>query len=199
VATGLRVPRAATAGIVLAIFAVNGCSLQQQLTSASQEQAIVGKPAPDWVGTDLDGHHIALRDFQGHPLFLNFWASWCGPCRAEQPGLNKIARAYEGRGLRVVGVDIRDNQEQAKIYRDEFKMPYPSVFDQAAQLGYAYLVDAPPSSVFIDARGIVVFKITGALGEDQYRRIIEDKLFLAATPSSYPSSPQTAGPSPSGM
>jgi DsbE subfamily thiol:disulfide oxidoreductase len=165
---------------------LSACSLQQPLAQANQSQALVGHAAPDWVGTDLDGHHIALKDFRGHPLFLNFWASWCGPCRAEQPGLNNIARDYQSRGLRVVGVDIRDSQEQARIYRDEFKMPYPSVFDQAARLGFAYQVDAPPSSVFIDANGVIVFKITGRLGEENYRRIIEDKLFPKGSPSASP-------------
>jgi hypothetical protein len=75
-----------------------------------------------------------------------------------------------------VGVDVRDNLEQAKIFRDELKMTYRSVFDQAARLGYAYQVDAPPSSVFIDAGGVVRFKITGELSEQDFRRIIEDKI-----------------------
>jgi thiol-disulfide isomerase/thioredoxin len=148
---------------------------------ASQDSSLVGHPAPDWSGTDLDGHQIALADFRGHPVFLNFWASWCGPCRAEQPGLNSIARDYEPRGLRVVGVDIRDNIDQGRIYRDEFKVPYPSIFDQAARLGYAYHVDAPPSSAFIDARGIVVFTLTGAPGEADYRQIISEKLLAGST------------------
>ena len=182
-AAGLRAPRLRLAPLGLGLILISACSLQQPLAQANQSQAIVGHPAPDWVGTDLDGHRIALKDFLGHPVFLNFWASWCGPCRAEQPGIDRIAHDYASRGLRVVGVDIRDSQDQARIYRDEFKMPYPSVFDQAAHLGYAYQIDAPPSSIFIDAKGVVVFKITGGLGEDNYRRIIEDKLFPKALPS----------------
>jgi thiol-disulfide isomerase/thioredoxin len=151
-------------GVVLTLV-VPACSLQSQLQVASQDSSLVGHPAPDWSGTDLDGHPIKLADFRGHPVFLNFWASWCGPCRAEQPGLNNIARDFAPRGLKVVGVDIRDNLEQA------------------ARLGYAYRVDAPPSSAFIDAHGVVIFTITGALGEADYRRIIEDKLLGASTPS----------------
>jgi cytochrome c biogenesis protein CcmG, thiol:disulfide interchange protein DsbE len=169
-------------GVVLTLV-VPACSLQSQLQVASQDSSLVGHPAPDWSGTDLDGHPIKLADFRGHPVFLNFWASWCGPCRAEQPGLNNIARDFGPRGLKVVGVDIRDNLEQARIFRDEFKVQYPSIFDQAARLGYAYRVDAPPSSAFIDAHGVVIFTITGALGEADYRRIIQDKLLGASTPS----------------
>jgi thiol-disulfide isomerase/thioredoxin len=136
----------------------------------------VGQAAPDFSGTDLDGKTIRLSDYRGHPLLINFWASWCGPCRAEQPGLVNIAKDLQPRGLRVLGIDIRDNLEQARVYRDEFKVPYASLFDQAARLGYAYQVDAPPSSVLVDRDGRVAFKLPGGLGEDSLRRLIADKL-----------------------
>jgi cytochrome c biogenesis protein CcmG/thiol:disulfide interchange protein DsbE len=159
-------------------MALTGCSLQQPLQQANQSQATVGKPAPDFSGTDLDGRPVKLADYRGHPLVLNFWASWCGPCRAEEPGLIATAKAYASKGVKVLGVTVRDNLEQARIYRDEFKMPYRSLFDQAARLGYAYQIDAPPSSVFIDANGIVQFKITGALDEAGFRQLISDKLHV---------------------
>jgi thiol-disulfide isomerase/thioredoxin len=161
---------------VTLVVLITGCSLQQPLSGANQSLATVGHAAPDWSGTDLDGRPIALNSYRGKAIFLNFWASWCGPCRAEQPGLDDIARIYKPKGIELIGVDIRDNLDQAKIYRDEFQMPYPSVFDQAARLAYAYQIDAPPSSVFINTQGVIVFKITGALGKDSYERIIRDKL-----------------------
>ena len=175
--------------VTLLTVLIPACSLQSQIKVATQDSSLVGHAAPDWSGTDLDGHPIALADFRGHPVFLNFWASWCGPCRAEQPALNRIAADYGPRGLKVVGVDIRDNLDQARIFRDEFKIQYPSIFDQAARLGYAYQVDAPPSSVFIDANGTVLFTLTGAPGEDGYRKIITDKLLTGS-----PSSPATMAP-----
>ncbi|MFN2464393.1 MAG: TlpA family protein disulfide reductase [Candidatus Dormibacteria bacterium] len=138
----------------------------------------MGKPAPDFTGTDLDGKTLSLRDLRGRPVLLNFWASWCGPCRAEQPGLNNIAAAYQASGLKVVGITVRDNLNSARIYRDEFHVAYPSVFDQAARLGFSYQVDAPPSSVLIDAGGIVRYKETGGVGEDVFRRLLADKLHL---------------------
>jgi cytochrome c biogenesis protein CcmG/thiol:disulfide interchange protein DsbE len=157
---------------------LGGCSLQHPLVAANQSQALVGQPAPDFSGTDLDGRPISLRDFRGHPVLLNFWASWCGPCRAEQPGLSAVAVDYQARGLRVVGVTVRDNLNAARIYRDEFHVAYPSLFDQAARLGYAYQIDAPPSSVLIDANGIVRYKETGGVGDDVIRRLLADKLQL---------------------
>ena len=153
-----------------------GCSLVHPLEGADTSQATVGKAAPDFSGQDLDGKPIGLQDYRGHPLLITFWASWCGPCRAEQPALNAIAADYAARGLEVLGIAMRDNLEQARIYRDELKVPYRSLFDQAAQLSYSYEVDAPPSTVFIDRHGVVQFKLPGAAGEASYRRIIEEKL-----------------------
>jgi thiol-disulfide isomerase/thioredoxin len=157
---------------------LTGCSLQHPLDGANQSLATVGRPAPDFTGTDLDGKTISLHDLRGHPVLLNFWASWCGPCRAEQPGLNHVAAAYQDRGLRILGVTVRDNLNSARIYRDEWHMAYPSVYDQAARLGYSYQVDAPPSSVFIDPQGVVRYKETGGIGEDVLRRLLADNLHL---------------------
>jgi cytochrome c biogenesis protein CcmG, thiol:disulfide interchange protein DsbE len=164
--------------LLAALCALGGCSLQHPLDSPNQSLASVGQPAPDFTGTDLDGKPISLRDFRGHPVILNFWASWCGPCRQEQPGLDNVSTAFAGKGLRVVGVTVRDNLDSARIYRDEFHLSYPSVYDQAARLGYAYQVDAPPSSVFIDAGGIVRYKETGGVGEDVLRSVLAAKLHL---------------------
>jgi peroxiredoxin len=161
---------------LVTLVAISGCSLQHPLEAANSSEATVGQPAPDFTGTDLDGKPISLKDFRGHPILLNFWASWCGPCRAEQPGLTNVQNSLASKGLRIVGVTVRDNLSGARIYRDEFHVTYPSIFDQAARLGYAYQVDAPPASVFIDADGIVRYKWPGGLGEDTIRRLVADKL-----------------------
>src|SRR5258708_1793870 len=189
-------PRAWAGRILLAALAagalltLGSCSLQQPLQAANQAQDAVGKPAPDFAGTDLDGHPIRLSDYRGHPLLINFWASWCGPCRAEQPGLQAVVREFAPQGLEVLGITVRDNIDEAKIFRDEFKMPYRSLFDQAARLAYAYQADAPPTSIFIDAEGVERLKTTGALTEDGSRHLSPHNLPL---PRAHPARP----PSPS--
>ena len=159
----------------------SGCALQRQLTQPDSGLGLIGKSAPSFSGTDLDGKPIQLADFTSHPVVINFWASWCGPCRAEQPAINRVAVDYKPKGVEVIGIDIRDNLDPARIYRDEFKMPYRSLFDQAARVAYGYQVDAPPSSVFIDAKGAIVYTAPGALGEDNMRKLIDSKLLGTAS------------------
>ncbi|MEA2645248.1 MAG: hypothetical protein QOE92_331 [Chloroflexota bacterium] len=153
--------------------------MQKPIEHANDRFATVGQPAPDFSGTDLDGKPVRLADYRGHLLVMNFWASWCGPCRAEQPGLLRAAADYEPRGVRFLGITVRDNIEQARIYRDEFKVPYTSLFDQASQLGYAYQVDAPPSTVFIDAGGVVRATVPGQMSEEGLRKVIDQVLAAA--------------------
>jgi DsbE subfamily thiol:disulfide oxidoreductase len=172
--------RGAAATLVLFAVLVSACSLQKPVTQADASQSLVGKAAPDFAGTDLDGKAIKLSDLKGHPLLINFWASWCGPCRAEQPGLNAIAASYSDRGLVIVGVDVRDTIAAARIHRDEFKVPYRSVFDQAGRLEFAYGIDAPPGTILVDAQGVVRDQVPGGLGEDVLRRLIDRKLFGAS-------------------
>ena len=160
-------------------MALASCSLQHPITAQNQSLATVGQPAPAFSGTDLDGKPISLEQFKGHPVVLNFWASWCGPCRAEQPALLSVARDYQPKGVQFVGITVRDNLDAAKIYRDEFKVPYRSLFDQAARLAYAYQIDAPPSSVFIDKSGVVQYKVPGQVSEASYRQIIDAKLLTS--------------------
>jgi thiol-disulfide isomerase/thioredoxin len=124
------------------------------------------RPLPPFSGATLDGTRIDLAALRGHPLVLNFWASWCGPCRSEQRGLELASRELAAKGVRMVGVNIRDDQGAAVSYLEEFKVGYPSLFDRPAllpaRLG-ALGPQAPPYTLVVDAEGRVAARVFGAL------------------------------------
>jgi thiol-disulfide isomerase/thioredoxin len=124
------------------------------------------RPLPAFSGRTLDDRELDLAALRGHPLVLNFWASWCGPCRSEQRGLELASKELTRQGVRTVGVNIRDDRGAASSYVEEFRVGYPSLFDRpallSARLG-ALGPPAPPYTLVVDAQGRVAARVFGAL------------------------------------
>lgn len=152
-----------------------GCSLQQDVSSAAPSGK-VGAHAPVLNGLTVDGQPVRV-DFKNARTVVVFWAAWCGPCRHEQPALDRIAADYQAQGVRVYGVDMLDHDRaQAAAFVREFKVPYPSVYDDSGTVTAAFQVDYPPSLLLIDQRGIVVARYPGEASEAQLRTLIQQKL-----------------------
>ena len=117
-----------------------------------------------------------MVDFRQAKTVVVFWAAWCGPCRHEQPALNNLAAEFGAQGIRFYGVDMLDHdQALARAFVGEFKVVYPSLYDDAGGVAAAYAVDSPPSFVLVDQRGVVVARYPGEASEAQLRALIEQK------------------------
>jgi thiol-disulfide isomerase/thioredoxin len=110
---------------------------------------------------------LSLEDLRGRVVVLNFWASWCGPCRAEQPDLNEAHDLLPADEVAFLGVNIEDTAPSASAHEREFAIPYPSLFDPANEFASRFQGIGPrtiPSTVFLDAEGRVAARVFGVIG-----------------------------------
>lgn len=106
--------------------------------------------APDFELELLDGGTLSSDDLKGEPLVLNFWASWCTPCREEMPAFERMWQRYKDDGIRIVGVNIQDSREGAEGFLEEVPVTYPITFDPSGDLASALGVRGLPQTFFID-------------------------------------------------
>ena len=173
-------------GIALLASACGGKGLGtgtvgKSIGQAAGYNAIAYEPedrrAPEaWTGTDLAGATVTSGSLQGSLTVVNFWASWCPPCRVEQPALVRVAQLFEDKGVRFLGVNIRDQRAAALAYLEEFGVPYPSISDPDSRIAHKFRLIDPPSTYVLDRKGRVAWRIIGETREPQLVEILNLEL-----------------------
>jgi thiol-disulfide isomerase/thioredoxin len=148
----------------LGCLLVTLCSCDLQQTPGGNEQPTgIGTLAAPLSGPTTDGTQLAATTTQGRITVVDFWGSWCGPCRAEQADINALHDRYHGRGVVFVGVDMRDDNASANAYRRDFKVGYTSIDDGGGAIAGAYNVTAPPELDVIDRTGHIAGRFLGTV------------------------------------
>jgi len=136
--------------------------------------APAGPPAKPFQVTTFAGDALTLKSFAGHPLVLNFSASWCPPCKQEAPSLQKLYEAYSGRGVKMLTIMVSDTDGEAKGFAQRYRFTFPVALDDKA--GTEYGVEYIPTTFFINGRGEVVDSHTGGMSYDDMVGAVEKLL-----------------------
>jgi thiol-disulfide isomerase/thioredoxin len=133
------------------------------------------KPAPSIKGTTIQGEPLDLASFHGKVVVVNFFQSYCGPCRGEAPTLKKISDETKASGVQFVGVDVKDGKDNAQAFERSFKITYPSLYDRAGQVALTFRnipPNAVPSTLVIDRQGNIAARNIGSVSYSGLRDVV---------------------------
>ncbi|MBY0154841.1 MULTISPECIES: TlpA disulfide reductase family protein [Cytobacillus] len=135
-----------------------------------------GNLAPDFELTDMEGNPVKLSDYRGKAVLLNFWASWCPPCRAEMPHMEKLYNKYKDENFDILAVNLTNtekNSGDAEKFVKELGLTFTIPMDVKGEAGSDYNIMAYPTSYFIDSDGVIREKVLGALNEEYMEKEIK--------------------------
>lgn len=154
----------AIAAAVLAIaFIVLEPFFASPTTHAAGPQGLVGEAAPIFALRDDRGGAASLDRYRGRIVVMNLWASWCPPCRAEMPDLQRLENAYADRGIVIIGVNEGESPERARAFADSLQIRFPIWIDGSQRYGRTYAALGLPTTVILDANGVVLRGFDGPL------------------------------------
>jgi thiol-disulfide isomerase/thioredoxin len=154
---------------LVCVILSEGCSTAYPLTTATALPVItivegnrIGNLALDFQLQNLNGQSISLSGLRGKPIILNFWATWCGPCRSEMPILQQIYETWSDKGLLVLEIDLRENTTLVQKFMSDNRLSLPTLLDTGGKVGQLYGITAIPTTYFIDKDGVIRQIVRGA-------------------------------------
>ena len=179
-----------TALTLLLVFMSGSCSAKaQEITSADLARAFndAGTPLLRQTISARDftlplvsgaGETLRLSDLRGKVVFLNFWATWCPPCRDEMPSMESLYRRFSDRGLEILAVNLRESEQEVAGFMRRYDLSFPAVLDLDGRIGTTYGVQAIPTTFLVDREGNIILRKIGSLDWDSpdIRRAMEQLL-----------------------
>lgn len=152
--------------------------------------SLVGKPAPNFQLTTLDGKQVSLSDYRGKAVLLNFWATWCGPCRIEMPWFVDLQKKYSAQGFEILGVAMDDSGEKTiKDFTQQIGTNYTVLLGKDA-VGDAYGVEGMPTTFFIGRDGKIIDQTLGLASKKELEERIQRAISSAQTSANTAPAPQ---------
>ncbi len=135
----------------------------------------VSGPAPDFTLPDSQGNPMSLKDFRGEVVMINFWASWCIPCRQEMPFLEKLYQRYKDLGFTIIGINVEEDTQMAHAMLKKIPVSFPILFDQKNDVSKLYQVSGMPTTILIDKDGNKRFEHKGYMPgiEEKYKKQVK--------------------------
>lgn len=154
----------------------SGESIEEETASDTEESAVQRVKAPDFVVYDAEGNELRLSDYEGKPVVLNFWASWCGPCRSEMPEFNEKYQELK-EDVQFLMVNLTDGEREtvrtASAFVEKGGYSFPVAYDQRSDAAKTYGIYSIPTTYFIDAEGYAAAHAAGAIDADTLQRGID--------------------------
>ncbi len=164
-------------GILLVMLAAL-CYTMYNSVFAKQDRVKEGSIAPNFVLQSVDGDRIELKDLKGKGVFLNFWGTWCGPCKQEFPYMANQYEVFKDRGVEIVAVNVAESKIAVKNFMESYGVNFPVAMDKDRQVTEAYDITPLPTTFLINPEGKVIKVIKGTMTERnvyEYMNLIKPK------------------------
>lgn len=147
--------------LLASALAVLSLTLLSVLSAGASSTRLIGQPAPDFALRSFGSENLRLSEHLGEVVVINFWATWCGPCRQEMPLLDEIYARYRRAGMVLFSVNIDEQRDPAVEMAQTLKVSYPVLFDEHKSVSRSYQVGTMPVTVLIDREGVVRYVSEG--------------------------------------
>ena len=173
-----KVPKAILPAILTLVLLLAGCFASPELLdgespTAPVEGTQVGNLAPDFQLQNLDGQTVPLSNLRNKPVLINFWATWCSPCRSEMPYIQEIYEEWVDKELVVLAINIGESSSKAEEFMQSYNLSFTVLLDTRQDVAQRYNITGIPTTFFIDKDGIIQDKVIGAF---QNKAQIENRL-----------------------